>query len=120
MTSVETIDFDAVFDSITARLKEERTRRFARGKVQLWDGNMNRLGTVHLENSASFQEIENETGMGKLEMPAQYYLSKILTRHVVLITAAARVDCTVGNADALCIGTCLISFAYVHWRFGRL
>ena len=81
MTTVATIDFDQIFDSITARLKEERTRRFARGKVQLWDGDMNRLGTVHLESSASFQEIENETGMGKLELPARYWLAKVLTKH---------------------------------------
>lgn len=81
MTTVETIDFDAVFADITARLVGDRELRSRPGVVKLHDGDWNLRGTVHLENSASFQEIENETGMGQLEMPAKYFLSKWLTKH---------------------------------------
>jgi hypothetical protein len=81
MTTVETIDFDAVFADITARLELEREQRRKPGVVRLWDGDMNLRGTVHLENSGSFQEIENETGIGKLVLPAWHYMAKWLTKN---------------------------------------
>lgn len=75
---VETIDFDKVFGEITDRLERERERRLAPPLVRLWDGDWNLRGAVKQENSGSFQIINNDTGAGVLEMPADYYLSKWL------------------------------------------
>lgn len=79
MTTVATIDFDEVFDEITARLKADRKRRLRTPQIRLWDGDWNLVGEVHREITASFQTLNNETGIGKIEMPARYYLSKWMT-----------------------------------------
>ena len=78
MTSVETIDFDAAFAAITDRLKAEEKRRLQPPLVRLWDGDWNFRGIVKRENNASFQYVDNETGVGSLEMPLDYFLSKWL------------------------------------------
>lgn len=78
MTSVETIDFDAVFTQITDRLKVEQNRRLVPPLVRLWDGDWNLRGIVKRENNASFQYLDNETGIGSLEMPLDYFMSKWL------------------------------------------
>lgn len=70
-----TIDYDAVFDQITSRLKAEKDQRLQPPVVRLWDGDWNLRGTCHQAISASFQFLDNETGTGTLEMPADYYLS---------------------------------------------
>ena len=75
-TPVETIDFDAVYESITARLKAEERRRLQPAKIRLYDGDWNLRGHVTQENAASFQFLEDETGTGMLDMPVDYYLSK--------------------------------------------
>ncbi|WP_253805068.1 hypothetical protein [Nocardia sp. FDAARGOS_372] len=49
--------------------------------VRIWDGDWNLVGEVHNEISAKFTLPENETGVGTIELPAQYYLSKWLTNH---------------------------------------
>lgn len=74
--AVETIDFDAVFADITERIQKEKERRLIPPLVRLWDGDWNLRGYVKRENSASFQYIDNETGTGVIEMPADYYLSR--------------------------------------------
>ncbi|MEA1798952.1 Gp37-like protein [Rhodococcus qingshengii] len=78
MTSVETIDFDAVFTQITDRLKVEQSRRLTPPLVRLWDGDWNLRGIIKRENNASFQYLDNETGIGSLEMPLDYFMSKWL------------------------------------------
>ncbi|MBF6515515.1 phage tail protein [Nocardia cyriacigeorgica] len=81
MTTVETIDFDAVFGEIAERLKKEEARRIKPPLVRLWDGDGNFIGEVHNEISAKFTLPENETGIGMIELPAHYYLARWLTRH---------------------------------------
>lgn len=78
-TTVPTIDFDAVFKDISARLEADREKRTQPPVMKLWDGDWNLRGAVHREISASFQYLENETGIGTLELPASYYLSKWVT-----------------------------------------
>lgn len=78
MTSVQTIDFDAVFTQITDRLKAEQNQRLTPPLVRLWDGDWNLRGIVKRENNASFQYLDNETGIGSLEMPLDYFMSKWL------------------------------------------
>lgn len=76
MASVATIDFDAVYEEITARQKRDKERRIARPLIRLWDGDWNLRGVCKKEISAEFQYLDNETGIGTLEMPLDYYLSK--------------------------------------------
>lgn len=78
VTSVETIDFDAVFTQITDRLKAEQNQRLTPPLVRLWDGDWNLRGIIKRENNASFQYLDNETGIGSLEMPLDYFMSKWL------------------------------------------
>ena len=73
---VETIDFDAVFEQITERIQAEERRRIAPALVRLWDGDWNLRGVVKQEIQASFQFLDDETGIGMIEMPVDYYLSK--------------------------------------------
>ena len=75
MATVQTIDFDAVFDEITAKIKAEQGQRLAPPQIRIWDGDWNLRGECHREISASFAFVDNETGDGTLEMPADYYLS---------------------------------------------
>ncbi|PEH74643.1 phage tail protein [Nocardia sp. FDAARGOS_372] len=81
MTTVETIDFDQVFGEIDERLRKDQERRIRKPLVRIWDGDWNLVGEVHNEISAKFTLPENETGVGTIELPAQYYLSKWLTNH---------------------------------------
>lgn len=73
---VATIDFDAVYEEITARQKREKERRIRRPLIRIWDGDWNLRGVCKKEISAEFQFLDNETGIGTLEMPLDYYLSK--------------------------------------------
>ena len=79
MATVETIDFDQVFNDIVERLKTDETRRLAKPLVRLWDGDWNFRGEVYNEIEASFQVINNETGKGTIVLPASYYLSRWMT-----------------------------------------
>lgn len=81
MTTVETIDFDAVFDEIAGRLQAEKERRLAPPLIRLWDGNWNLRGIVRREISASFQWLNNETGIGRLELPIDYFITEWLVDH---------------------------------------
>ncbi|KAA0016750.1 Gp37-like protein [Antrihabitans cavernicola] len=78
-TTVEEIDFDAVFEEITGRLKKEKERRLIPPLVRLWDGDWNLRGIVKRENEASFQFLDNETGVGSLDLPLDYFLSRWMT-----------------------------------------
>ncbi|KZM69310.1 phage tail protein [Nocardia terpenica] len=79
--TVATIDFDAVFADITARLKKETAQRISRPLVRLWDGNWVLRGEVRGEISAKFSLIANEVGVGTIELPASYYLARWMTAH---------------------------------------
>ncbi|WP_069166838.1 phage tail protein [Nocardia altamirensis] len=79
--TVETIDFDQVFADITARLKTDTERRIRPPLVRIWDGNWALRGEVHNEISAKFSAIENDTGIGTIELPAHYYLARWMTNH---------------------------------------
>jgi len=87
MTTVETIDFDQVFGEIAERLKKDYDRRILPPLVRIWDGDWNLVGEVHNEISAKFTLPENETGVGTIELPARYYLSRWLTDHDARSTA---------------------------------
>lgn len=92
MATVPTIDFDAVFTEIADRLEAERERRLTPPLVRLWDGDMNLRGVCSQLNEASFQFVDNETGTGVIEIPADHYLGKwIIATHQrkknVIITA---------------------------------
>lgn len=78
MATVATIDFDAEFKAITDRLEREKERRLLPPLIRLWDGDWNLRGECHRENSAEFQFLDNETGVGQIEMPLDYYLSRWL------------------------------------------
>ncbi|MFE7799002.1 hypothetical protein [Nocardia sp. NPDC057440] len=79
MATVETIDFDTVFGEIAERLTKDHERRIKRPLVRMWDGDWNLVGEVYNEISAKFTLPENETGIGTIELPARYYLSRWLT-----------------------------------------
>lgn len=81
MTTVQTIDFDQVFGEIAERLRKDRERRIAPPLMRIWDGDWNLVGEVYNEISAKFTLPENETGIGVVELPASYYLSRWLTDH---------------------------------------
>ncbi|WP_280448483.1 hypothetical protein [Nocardia brasiliensis] len=87
MTTVETIDFDQVFGEIAERLERDHERRIKPPLVQIWDGNWQLVGEVHNEISAKFTLPENETGVGTIELPSHYYLSRWLTDHDARSTA---------------------------------
>lgn len=70
------IDFDSAFDEITARLKKEAEKRLQPPLIRLFDGNWNLRGPVKQEINASFQFLDGDTGIGTLDMPLDYYLSK--------------------------------------------
>ncbi|WP_194838247.1 Hint domain-containing protein [Nocardia sp. XZ_19_369] len=80
-TSVETIDFERVFDDIVARLKRDTDRRILPPLMRIWDGNWVLRGEIHNEISAKFSAIENDTGIGTVELPATYYLARWMTDH---------------------------------------
>ncbi|MEV0247973.1 hypothetical protein AB0H76_15375 [Nocardia sp. NPDC050712] len=84
---VATIDFDQVFTEITDRLKADNERRIKPPLVRIWDGDWVLRGEVHNEISAKFTLPENETGLGEIQMPAHYYLSRWLTDHDARDTA---------------------------------
>jgi len=79
MATVETIDFDAVFNDIVSRLETDQTRRLQKPLVRMWDGDWNLRGEVYNEIEASFQVLNNETGIGTIVLPAKYYLSRWAT-----------------------------------------
>ncbi|MEV6555864.1 phage tail protein [Nocardia sp. NPDC051756] len=87
MTTVATIDFDQVFGEIAERLTRDHDRRIKPPLVQIWDGNWTLVGEVHNEISAKFTLPENETGVGTIELPSHYYLSRWLTDHDARSTA---------------------------------
>lgn len=78
VTTVQTIDFDAVFEQITAKIKAEAEERLIPPLVRIWDGDWNLRGICKQEIGAEFSFIDNETGVGMLEMPADYFLSEWL------------------------------------------
>lgn len=79
--AVTTIDFDAEWDSIVTRLKHERQLRVNQPVVKLYDGNWTLRGRATHIYRADFREIEWDTGIGVLEMPEEYYLSKWVADH---------------------------------------
>ncbi|WP_232535108.1 Gp37-like protein [Nocardia terpenica] len=77
-TAVETIDFDKVFAEITDRLRADKERRLIPPLVRLWDGDWNLRGFVKKEFNAKFQFVDNDTGIGQIELPLDHYLSRWL------------------------------------------
>ncbi|MGV9744585.1 Gp37-like protein [Rhodococcus zopfii] len=73
---VETIDFDAVFEDITARLKQEERRRLAPAELYLFDGDWNLRGEIKQEISVNLQFLDDDAGIGVVDMPVDYYLSR--------------------------------------------
>ncbi|WP_306365244.1 phage tail protein [Nocardia sp. CC227C] len=81
MNAVATIDFDREYAAIVARLEANRLARTRPPLVRLWDGDWILRGQVAHTYSASFQEVDAETGIGKLELPEDYYLSRWIIDH---------------------------------------
>lgn len=79
--AVAALDVDAEFEAITKGLRLEREKRVNPPRITLHDGNWVQRGRVTHMYTAEFSEIENETGIGKIEMPADYYLAKWVTDH---------------------------------------
>lgn len=73
--TISDLDFDAVFADIVARETAENEARLHPPEILLFDGDWNLRGNCTNENKASFQLLVNETGMGELELPLDYYLS---------------------------------------------
>lgn len=78
MATVETIDYDAVFEQITAGLKAEQEQRLVPPLVRIWDGDWNLRGVCNHIIAASFSFIDNETGVATVDIPADYYLAEWL------------------------------------------
>ncbi|MFG1790360.1 phage tail protein [Nocardia sp. NPDC049149] len=81
MSTVSTIDFEAQYAAIIRRLEANRIKRLRPPLVRLWDGNWVLRGQVSHTYTGSFQEVDSETGVGKIEMPEDYYLSKWIIDH---------------------------------------
>lgn len=79
--AVTSINPDVEFWNIVNRIKTEREKRVGMPVVRIWDGNWFLRGRATHIYDASFSEIEHETGMGKIEMPEDYYLSKWIVDH---------------------------------------
>jgi hypothetical protein len=79
--SVTAIDPDQVFDEIINREFGRRERRVGQPAVKLMDGNMVLRGRATQIIRADFKEIEWDVGIGTLEMPEEYYLSKWVAAH---------------------------------------
>lgn len=73
--SVETIDFDAKWAEFQADVAAERAEKLKPPLVRFWDGNWNLRGVVSRINSASIQEVNNETGIAEFELPLDYWMS---------------------------------------------
>lgn len=81
VATVATIDFEAEFADLEARLIEDERQRILPGLIRLWDGDWNYRGTVTCENAVNFQWLVNDSGIGRLELPEDYYLSEWLMDH---------------------------------------
>ena len=71
-----TIDFDAVFEDIAARVLRDEEERNNPPLVRLWDGEWALRGVVTHEIEASFRWVDNETGEGTLTLPIESYLAE--------------------------------------------
>nr|WP_245568090.1 hypothetical protein [Nocardia jiangxiensis] len=80
-SEVTPIDCDAEYWSIVNNIKQQRDNRLRMPTVKLFDGNWILRGRVAHAYTASFQEIDGETGSGKIEMPVDYYLSQWVINH---------------------------------------
>jgi len=55
--------------------------RLEKPVIELYDGDYQLRGQVAGERAGDFEEIENETGTAKLELPLEHYLSKWVMDH---------------------------------------
>ena len=113
---VDTIDFDKVFGEIADNLRADEERRLRAPLVRLWDGDWNLRGRCTQENAASFQLVDNETGIGTLELPEGYYLSDWLVD--VDARGTTNVFITV-DKDGLRWSGMMDEFELVHDEIGR-
>lgn len=74
--AVQTIDFDAEFDAIQAKLAKERKYRLEPPLVRLWDGDWNLRGKLTRIISADVQAIDNETGIATFDIPMDYWMAE--------------------------------------------
>lgn len=79
--AVTSIDPDTEFWNIVDRINVRKDNRTRQPVVKLHDGNWVLRGRANHLYTASFSEIENETGTGKIEMPPEHYLSKWINDH---------------------------------------
>ncbi|MEV0759518.1 hypothetical protein [Nocardia sp. NPDC050435] len=75
-TSIDTIDFDAIFAELTHAKHLEREARLSPAYVRFWDGDWNLRGPVNRINSATVIEKMNETGTATFDLPMDYWMSE--------------------------------------------
>lgn len=74
--AVATIDPDAVWADFRQQIEAEKEERLKPPLVRFWDGNWVLRGVVSRINSASVQELNNETGIAQFELPLDYWISR--------------------------------------------
>lgn len=77
MSGLSTLDAsEALWGTIQARHKAQELARLKPPQIRLWDGDYNLRGEVAGERGGAFEFIENDTGIGSLELPLDHYLAK--------------------------------------------
>ncbi|MGY2062230.1 Gp37-like protein, partial [Nocardia gipuzkoensis] len=79
MSVITTLDFDAVYRQVQAKKQRAKRRRTYAPFIRLWDGRWRLRGRVTRYDESTFEVIDGDTGIGVLEMPHDYYLSRWLT-----------------------------------------
>ncbi|MGW2662799.1 Gp37-like protein [Nocardia tengchongensis] len=73
---VATIEFDNVYAAITSREERARARRNQPPLIRIWDGDYVYRGRAENVIEASFSEMDGETGVGKIVLPVDNWLSR--------------------------------------------
>lgn len=79
--TVATLNFEQEYQAIVERNFNQRVKRLRQPLIRIYDGNWVLRGTAAMVTTASFQEIDSETGMGTIDMPVDYYLSAWIINH---------------------------------------
>ncbi|MFE3754554.1 phage tail protein [Nocardia tengchongensis] len=69
-------DLPGIYSAAQAGKAQRKAQRFARPLVRLWDGNWVLRGVCGAEISADFHWTLNDTGVGILVLPYDYYLAQ--------------------------------------------
>ncbi|MFI7001343.1 phage tail protein [Nocardia sp. NPDC050175] len=67
---------EQIYGDAVAVRQQRKDLRITPPLIRLWDGNWNLRGISRAEYSADFKWLLNESGTGRLELPADHYLAK--------------------------------------------